>query len=302
MASPEIGTISLVDLTLQEAEDQIFDTLVTNQIDPTFTLEVAEFNSRKASIGGAVGQTSQLSLGLNPMSLRDAITLAGGITAPETIFASIRVFRDGSIYQIPVDRYLEEPSLGEAAVLDGDAIFVDTGYDLGRAQRFYQSQLDVIARREGTRSAALAAVDEEIDVLTKIQDRERALFNDRQNLGVEERDFVYLAGELEQSRFPLPYQLDITLADVLFEKGGFNVNTADPSEIYVMRDGAFEGRPDRIIAYHLDGSNAARLSLATQFEMRPRDVIFIEEQPITKWNRSLQQFFPFLIRRVDQAL
>jgi polysaccharide export outer membrane protein len=29
--------------------------------------------------------------------------------------------------------------------------------------------------------------------------------------------------------------------------------------------------------------------------MRPNDIIFVEEQPITKWNRVVQQFVPSLL-------
>jgi len=35
--------------------------------------------------------------------------------------------------------------------------------------------------------------------------------------------------------------------------------------------------------------------LATRFEMRPNDIVFVEEQPITKWNRAIQQVIPSLI-------
>lgn len=117
-----------------------------------------------------------------------------------------------------------------------------------------------------------------------------------------EREYVYLVGEVNnQSRFPLPYGHTASLADVLYDQGGFDTETGDPSQIYVLRDGVFEGRAGRIVAYHLDASNVVHLMNATEFEMRPRDIVFIEEQPITKWNRALQQLFPALIRQASAA-
>lgn len=69
----------------------------------------------------------------------------------------------------------------------------------------------------------------------------------------------------------------------------------------MLRDGVFEGRRGRIVAYHLDASNVVQLMNATVFEMRPRDIVFIEEQPITKWNRALQQLFPVLVGQAAAA-
>jgi polysaccharide export outer membrane protein len=45
----------------------------------------------------------------------------------------------------------------------------------------------------------------------------------------------------------------------------------------------------------LNTKNAAALTLATRFELRPNDIIFIAEQPITKWNRVINQITPSLI-------
>ncbi|WP_375258262.1 polysaccharide biosynthesis/export family protein [Citreimonas sp.] len=302
IAIPEIGTIDIGGLTVQEAEDRVFETLVSNQIDPSFSLEVAEFNSKRATVGGAVGQTTIVPIGLSTVTLRDALTAAGGLTVADEEFASVRVYRDGTLYQIPVEMLLDEPSLGNAPLLDGDAVYVDTSYDLNRALQFYQSRLDVIARREATQSAALSRLQAEIGRRRAALDEERTLFQTRTSLDAVEREYVYLVGEVNnQSRFALPYGHTASLADVLYDQGGFNTETGDPSQIYVLRDGAYEGRGSRVIAYHLDAANIVQMMNATEFEMRPRDIVFIEEQPITKWNRALQQFFPVLIREATTA-
>jgi polysaccharide export outer membrane protein len=50
-----------------------------------------------------------------------------------------------------------------------------------------------------------------------------------------------------------------------------------------------------VTAWNLDARNAAAFTLATRFEMRPDDIVFVAPQPITTWNRALQQLFPTLI-------
>jgi polysaccharide export outer membrane protein len=50
-----------------------------------------------------------------------------------------------------------------------------------------------------------------------------------------------------------------------------------------------------VVAWHLDASNVVNMVLATRFELRPNDVVFVAEQPVTRWNRVVQQMTPSLI-------
>jgi polysaccharide export outer membrane protein len=52
---------------------------------------------------------------------------------------------------------------------------------------------------------------------------------------------------------------------------------------------------DSLTAWQLNTKNAAALTLATRFELRPNDIIFVAEQPVTKWNRVINQITPSLI-------
>jgi polysaccharide export outer membrane protein len=145
----------------------------------------------------------------------------------------------------------------------------------------------------------LAELQAEIDARRAALDEARDLFGTRLELGAEERDFVYLAGEVgDQGRFPLPFGRQASLADALFESDGFERGTGNPSQIYVLRAPSDLSQP--VTAWHLDARNAANFVLATQFELRPNDIIFIEEQPITRWNRAFQQFFPTVFTAVTE--
>lgn len=293
---PDIGQVEVAGLTLREAQDQIFKFLLDNQVDPAFSLEVTEFNSQRVTVGGAVRQAARVPITLVPLRLGDALTATGGVVVKDEAFTSIRLYRDGTLYQIPYEEYLARPDLRELPLKTGDAVFVDTTYDLDRAFEFYRQEVDVIRLRSQARQDVLDAMRTEMELRLSVLDERRANFRARQEFGAEPRDYVYLAGEVEsQARVPLPYEQRASLADVLYGEGGFPTRTGNPSNIYVLRPSTEPAEFGAVTAWHLNARNGANLTLATRFEMRPNDIVFVEEQPITKWNRVIQQFVPSLL-------
>ena len=75
-----------------------------------------------------------------------------------------------------------------------------------------------------------------------------------------------------------------TLSDVIFVSPALNNVTSDFSQIYVIRKSS-----SKFSAYHLDITNPARISFASQFEMRPDDIIFVATQPLSLYSRTLSQ-------------
>lgn len=125
IAIPDVGRVRIAEMTLEEAEAVLFQRLIERQIDPSFSLEVAEFNARRASIGGAV-VSGVAPITLTPLMPDNAISRAvGGINATDRSSAVIRIYRDGSLYQIPVDAFPNSPRYQKIR-LDGDLVFVDT--------------------------------------------------------------------------------------------------------------------------------------------------------------------------------
>ncbi|MCT4608351.1 MAG: polysaccharide biosynthesis/export family protein [Pelagimonas sp.] len=300
IAIPQIGSVPVEGLTLQSAEETLFQALVTNQLDPTFSLEVAEFNSQRISVGGAVRDPKLVPVTPSKITLGEALTAAGGLSVKDEDFATIRIFRADTLYQMPLSKFRKNQSWQNKVLLNGDAIFVDTTYDLDRALSYYKSQLDVIALRSDSRSKALQSVQVEMAMRRAALSERRENFLSREKLGAVKRDYVYLTGEVKsQGRVALPFDHMASLADVLYGEKGFDNTTGNPKQIYVIRanEGAYSAN-----AYHLNASNAADLIMTTRFEMRPNDIVFIEEQPITKWNRALQQIFPSLITATGNAV
>lgn len=296
IAIPDVGRVGVAGLTLEEAEAELFRRLVENQIDPTFSLEIAEFNSKKVSIGGAVSKPTVAPITLTPLFLDAALAAAGGVTASDLDYASVRIYRAGTLYQIPLSELYARTGLRRVQLVDGDSVFVDTEYDLEQAQSYFEEQIQLAQFKQSSRQAALAELDTEISIRRASLQEQRENFDRRFEYGGVERDYVYLTGEVRrQSRFALPFGHSASLADALFDNaGGLSTTFADVRQIYVLRGSPDPREFSGVTAWQLDASNAANLLLATRFELRPNDVVFVSEQPVTRWNRTISQIIPTL--------
>lgn len=297
IAIPNVGRVQIAGRTIEEAEAELFQRLVENQIDPTFSLEVAEFNSQRVSIGGAVASPAVVPITLTPLFLEEAIAQSGGVTAPDLDYASVRIYRNGTIYQIPLNDLYGNANLPRIRLIDGDSVFVDTEYELSAAQAYFEQQITLTQLQQNNRTAALQELRLEVDLRQAELQEARDNYLTRVELGAVERDYVYITGEVnQQTRYPLPFEQKATLADALFEGGaGIPIETGDVSQIYVLRASTDPREFGAITAYNLDASNAASFAIATQFELRPDDVIFVAEQKITRWGRVIDQITPSLI-------
>lgn len=296
IAIPDVGRINVGDMTLSEAEDAIFERLIAARIDPTFSLEVAEFNSQRVSVGGAVRNPGVVPVGMTPVYLDEVLASAGGLSTSEDEFSVIRIYRNGSLYQIPTADLYSDQGLQRIRLVDGDSLFVDTAYDFEQASAYFE---EIIARAQYTQSAranAIAELQTEVSIRRGALEESRQNFRDRLEFGAEGGEYVYIAGEVGQpGRFELPFENTAVLADALFDAGGWSESTGNPSQIYLMRALESSAYLSAVTAYRLDGSNAANLVLATRLELRPGDVIFVAEQPVTRWNRVIDQITPSII-------
>ena len=299
LAIPGVGRVQVADRSLEDAEAALFQRFVENQRDPGFALDITEFNARRVSIGGAVAQPSVIALTLSPLTLEQALATVGGVAAEAGDLASVRIYRDGQIYQIPASQLFGNRALPQIMLAAGDSIFVDTAFDLDQAEAYFGEQIRLAEARQSARVQALRELEAEVGLRRASLSEARETFQQRLELGGVDRDYVYLTGEVvRQSRFPLPFASTASLADALYAEGGFETETGNPGQIYILR-GNESG--SRITAWQLDARNAAALVLATRMELRPNDIIFIAEQPVTRWNRVVQQIVPSLINTTVNA-
>lgn len=300
IAIPDVGRIPISGLTLDEAEAAVFDVLVSKNIEPAFSLEVAEFNSQRATIGGAVGKPTIAPITPKPLYLEEAIQLAGGIVGTDLDFASVRMYRDGKLYQISANDIYK--SAGRVRLQDRDSIFVDTGYNLDEAQIYFSEQITLSNSRRAERDQALNRLRTEFNIQKEQISASQSNFEKRLELGAVKRQYVYRFGEFrEQGRFELPFEQKANLADALFDQRGLSTKEANVSQIYVLRRSTDPREVGSTTAYRLNGSNPIQMVTATVFELRPNDIIFVSEQPVTKWNRVISQITPQLFSSIINA-
>jgi polysaccharide export outer membrane protein len=294
---PDVGRVLVARKTLEEAESAVFNSLVEAGINPAFSLEISEFNSQRVSVGGAVNNPTVVPLSLSPLRLNQAVNAAGGFSLNDLDYASIRIYRDGTLYQIPVKAYYSKGSLQNTLLVDGDSVFVDTEFDLDKATLYFEQQIKLTEFRQSARSTALSELQFETNLRRTEMEERRSNFQSRIGLDAVERDYAYVLGEVgNQSRFALPFGRKATLADALYsEATGYDNRTGDPRHVYVLRSSNDPAEFSGMTAWNLDARNAANFLLATRLELRPNDVVFVAQQPVTKWNRVLTQLSPSLV-------
>lgn len=260
------------------------------------SLEISEFNSQRVSIGGSVSNPTVVPVTLVPLYLDEALARAGGIAVSDIDFASVRIYREGDLYQIPLAQLYANTQLTRTRLQDGDVLFVDSEFELDRAQQYFEQQLTIANVRQTSRQAALQELQIEINLRRSDLQEARQNFQTRIELGADRRDYVYLAGEVgNQSRFALPYERRAVLSDALFENGGISSLTGDVSQVYVLRGSTHPREFGAVTAWQLDFRNAANFVLASQLELRPDDTIFVAQQPVTRWDRALSQIIPQIV-------
>ena len=112
---------------------------------------------------------------------------------------------------------------------------------------------------------------------------------------------VYVMGEVKKpGALPLA-DGRMTLAEAI-STGGVDQNAAAPGKIYVLRK-----QGDKAMAYHLDASEPDALILATAFQLKPLDIVFVSTAGVSRWNRVMTQLLPtvqtlWTIDRINEDL
>lgn len=101
---------------------------------------------------------------------------------------------------------------------------------------------------------------------------------------------VFLLGGVTPQIIPIQPEERQTLAAALFaEEGPLDTASAQRSAVYLLR-----GR-NPIQAYHLDAQNPASVLVADAVELRPNDIVFVAEQPLNSFNRTIVSILPLRV-------
>ena len=99
---------------------------------------------------------------------------------------------------------------------------------------------------------------------------------------------VYVMGEIQRPSALLMRNGKLSLNQALGEAGGVNLLTANPGQIYVIRN---QGTQNPAV-YHLDAKSPTALALADNFDLKSRDVVYVDKVPLVQWNRVISLVLP----------
>ena len=99
---------------------------------------------------------------------------------------------------------------------------------------------------------------------------------------------VYVLGEVPRPAGQVMRNGRLSLNQALGEAGGVSTTSGNPRQIYVVR-AKVDGTPE---VYHLDASTPVSYALAEGFELRPRDVVYVDPVPLVRWSRVINLILP----------
>ncbi|MBN3839068.1 sugar ABC transporter substrate-binding protein [Burkholderia sp. Ac-20349] len=118
-------------------------------------------------------------------------------------------------------------------------------------------------------------------------------------VGARDQSGVYVMGEVNKPTTALPLRNGrLTLADALSQAGSVSQGTADPKQTYVIRAGA--DRQAQV--FHLDGRSPVSMVLANEFELQPRDVVYVDSTKLARFGRVLAQLLPAINAGLTAAI
>ncbi|WP_434718056.1 polysaccharide biosynthesis/export family protein [Paraburkholderia sp. A1BS-2L] len=112
---------------------------------------------------------------------------------------------------------------------------------------------------------------------------------DRLRIVARDENDVYVMGEVNKPVSAIPNRTGrITLADALSQAGSVNASTADAAQMFVVR-GALNGTPQ---VFHLDGRSPVAMLVAKEFDLQPKDVVYVDGNGLVRFSRVLSLLLP----------
>jgi len=108
-------------------------------------------------------------------------------------------------------------------------------------------------------------------------------------VGSRDDSAVFVMGEVNKPATITPMRNGtLSLSQALSDSGSFNSNTAETKQLFVIRNST----SDQPQVYHLDATSPVSMVLANQFELQPKDVVYVDNGGLVRFNRVLNLLLP----------
>ena len=109
---------------------------------------------------------------------------------------------------------------------------------------------------------------------------------------------VFVLGEVTRPKKLNITDIPISLSNAIGESFGLNTNTAEGSEVFIIRQNGFGAEP---LIFHADLKNPSSFIEAGNFYLTNNDIVYVNASGTTRWNKVISQFFPFstFLRNID---
>ena len=114
---------------------------------------------------------------------------------------------------------------------------------------------------------------------------------DQLYLPYNDRKKIYVMGEVLAPQAVKFKTKHMNLADVVGSVGGLNQTTSNGNALYVIR-GAENLETEPAKEYQQDDESPTAFAIASHFELKPQDIVYVGPAQVTRWNRLISQLLP----------
>lgn len=279
---PYIGFISVVGKTVVEIREDIAKRLAKYIETPQVDVNIAAFRSQQAYVTGEISNPGKQSITNIPLTLLDAINLAGGLTTAAD-WRNVNLTRNGQSEVLSLYQLMQKGDLTQNRLIaKGDIIHVPRNdsqkvFVLGDVKNPEMLKID----RDGmTLTEALSSVgginelSADATGIFVVRSAERDTENE--NFLAQRRDaFARNNNKQQQTK-------------------NTQSSAQQNTQKNTQKNSKNSQRPELIVAniYQLNISDAAALVIGTDFQLQPYDVVYVTAAPIERYNRVIKQLVP----------
>jgi len=280
---PYAGKIQAYGKTTGQIRDALEKKLASFITNPQISVRVAIFRSQKVYTSGAVLKPSTLKVSDVPLTVRDAISQSGGVT-PNLFSGYASLARGNKKISIDLNRMLKHNDNSQNFLLkNGDRLHIIEKDETVE----WRNELNRAIQKENTLNPIKLrfALQKERSIARLKKQLERELKSGQAK--------VFVMGEVHKPG-SVRYAIEdgMTLAEAINDAGSFREETVNPKGVFVIRQETINDKIPTV--YQLPLASVHSMLLAEQFNVRPRDIVYVTATPTIRWNRVLSQLIPSL--------